>query len=100
MLVAIAGLGLLTLASGALSVAVSREQGSTVEDGQPPPGPAVAEKGSGARAEVAESDRTPIRVLIERRANPDDDACSPVGRVPISVMIACQRKDRVGSDHP
>lgn len=36
----------------------------------------------------AESDRIPIRVLIERRA----ELCASEGRVPIAVMIACHHE--------
>ncbi len=89
LLVASVGLGMLALGSGPFS-AIGASPGQDGRGARPDGVPAsVAAQGPpGAAARMAESSRTPIRVLTERRAHP---TCSSAGRVPIAVMIACRQ---------
>jgi len=93
----VAGTGLLFIALGNETMhswsARFGEGGSVTFANGPAAGPATSERRAKVDVGAGASDRTRIRVLIERRAHSNDE-CSPFGRVPIAVMIACHQKDQ------
>lgn len=94
LLVAVTGLGLVALGNGGLLSSGGSSAARTSVKAAAATRPAAEQ-----RSTITESDRTPIRVLIQRRVHADD-ACAPTGRVPIAVMIACHRGDLVEGDLP
>lgn len=93
----VAGVGLLPVALGNEAMhswsARLDDRGSVTSANGPTAGPATSERRGQVVAGAGASDRTPIRVLIERRAHSDDE-CAPFGRAPMAVMIACHQKDQ------
>lgn len=92
LLIGVAGLVLVALANRAfVALGDSGNEGLVVAGAAPPTPAATEEPAFKAHTPVKESDRTPIPVMVGRRAHGNDE-CRSSGRVPIAVMIACHQK--------